>query len=258
MKLEFFKMQAQGNDYIYFDFLHSDQPQLNYSELAVKLSSRHKGIGSDGIVLLLPDPETDCFMRIFNADGSEALNCGSALRSISGYMHERTGSNNFRINTLSGIKTSSVSEDGVVEVFLGDPVIINKKVEISGFAGNLIQLGNIHFVVNVPVLPERSQFSDIAESILSDPEFSGKLNIEFVKVISPEEIEILIWERGSGATLACGTGACASAYSGITSNLLNTPINVRMPGGDVTADLRGKKIYLSGQVEYVFSGVTNI
>ena len=143
MKMDFIKMQAQGNDYIYFDFLETDIPELDYSVLSLKLSDRHFGIGSDGIVLILPDEKNDAFMRIFNADGSEAEMCGSALRCTASYLNSRKKLKKSSINTLSGKKKVEIKSNGKIRVSLGKAKMPKKRpISIFGFSGYPVNIGN--------------------------------------------------------------------------------------------------------------------
>lgn len=253
MNLKFFKMQAQGNDYIFFDFINNSIPDLNFSELAVKLSARHIGIGSDGIVLLLPDTNNDVFMRIFNADGSEAENCGSALRCITHYLHTLTGKDFFRINSLSGIKNGKVLPGKKIEISLGKPHMAQSEFKLNNYIGDLIELGNSHFVISGHSLPAKSELAEIYQ-LCQNNSNTRNANLEYARVISPHEIEILIWEKGSGTTLACGTGAAASVFAGLRSASLQSPVKVQMPGGEVTVKFDQDSISLLGRVDFVYSG----
>jgi len=253
MNLKFFKMQAQGNDYIFFDFIKSSIPHLNFTELAIKLSARHTGIGSDGIVVLLPDSDNDVFMKIFNADGSEAENCGSALRCITYYLHIHNGKDFFRINSLSGIKNGKVLPGGKIEISLGKPLLTQSEFKLNNYSGDLIELGNSHFVIYGQLLPAKTELSEIYQ-LCQNNRNTRNSNLEYARFISPHEIEILIWERGSGTTLACGTGAAASVFAGLRSGLLQSPVQVKMPGGKVSVKMDHDTMSLSGKVDFVYSG----
>jgi diaminopimelate epimerase len=257
MNLKFFKMQAQGNDYIFFDFINNSIPDLNFSELAVKLSARHTGIGSDGIVLLLPDTDNDVFMRIFNADGSEAENCGSALRCITHYLHDLTGKFFFRINSLSGIKNGKVLPGEKIEISLGKPLMVQSEYKLNNYSGDIVELGNSHFVIYGHSLPAKSELAEIYQ-LCQNNSNTRNSNLEYARVISPHEIEILIWEKGSGATLACGTGAAASVFAGLRSGFLQFPVKVKLPGGEVTVNIDQGNLSLAGRVDYVYSGEVSI
>jgi len=253
VKLEFFKMHAQGNDYIFFDLINKDLPDLDLSEMAIKLSSRHTGIGSDGIVLILPDPNHDTFMRIFNVDGSEADNCGSALRCITYHLFKKSGTRQVKINTRSGIKSGKVLDNEQVEIDLGEPEILESKLRIGNRSGYSANLGNPHYIVFLNDLPDNVELEEFSQNALLE-RFPKGINLEFAKIISTHKIKIKIWERGSGATLACGTGAGATVFAGLESGLLYSPVEVEMPGGTVTVTYSGKRLCLLGEVDFVFSG----
>ncbi|NQT65404.1 MAG: diaminopimelate epimerase [FCB group bacterium] len=256
MKLDFFKMNAQGNDYIYFDLIDKPLPKVDLSKLAIKLSNRNFSIGSDGIVLLLNSTTYDAKMRMFNVDGSEGMMCGSALRCVSYYLSQRSGKDKVTVETLAGIKIGLIKDkdERLVTIDLGVPEFIqNEEVEINGLKGNLISVGNPHFVTFIESLSEN--IAKCQGHIIDNPAyFPDGINVEFVRLISKNEIEIKVWERGSGVTLACGTGACAATFSGIEKGILSSPVVVRMPGGSVTVELKHSNIFLTGKVEHVFDG----
>lgn len=260
MKLNFFKMQAQGNDYIYFDFQNIELPKLDLAELSIRLSDRYFGIGSDGIVLILDSNDCDAEMRMFNSDGSEGQMCGSALRCVSFYLYTKTGKDALKIDTLAGIKTGQIidAENQLVRTDLGIPTFIkDEKLTINDHEGHLISVGNPHFVTFTKSLSE-----DLAKyqgRIIDNPVyFPDGINVEFVKIIDENTIDIKVWERGSGATLACGTGACAAGFCGIKLGKLHSPVDVRMPGGNVTVEYVDNKVFLTGSVEFVFDGTIDI
>lgn len=260
MKLDFFKMHAQGNDYIYFDLIDKPLPQVELSKLAIKLSKRNFSIGSDGIVLILNSKTSDVRMRMFNADGSEGKMCGSALRCVSYYLSQKSGKDKVTVETLAGNKTGLITdkEKRLVTIDLGVPEFIqNDELEINGLKGNLISVGNPHFVTFIKSLSEN--IAKYQGHIIDNPAyFPDGINVEFVKVVSKHEIEIKVWERGSGATLACGTGACAATFCGIKKGILVSPVVVQMPGGNVTVELKKSDIFLTGEVEHVFEGSIEI
>jgi len=260
MKLEFFKMQAQGNDYIYFDFLNDKLPEIDLPKLSKRISDRHFGIGSDGVVLILNSKTSDARMRMFNSDGSEGQMCGSALRCVSYYLYKKTGKKTLKIETLAGIKTGQIKDakKQLVKTDLGIPKFIqDEQVTINDHDAYLVSVGNPHFVTFMDSLSE-----DIAKyqgRIIDNPVyFPDGINVEFVKIINKNTIDIKVWERGSGATLACGTGACAASFCGIKLEKLVSPIEVKMPGGKVTVEYTDNNIFLTGSVEFVYNGTIEI
>ncbi|RLC56360.1 MAG: diaminopimelate epimerase [Candidatus Cloacimonadota bacterium] len=260
MKLNFFKMHAQGNDYIYFDLIDKPLPKIDFPKLAIKLSNRNFSIGSDGIVLILDSETSNAKMRMFNADGSEGKMCGSALRCVSYYLSQRLEKNKITVETLAGNRTGLIKDEEEISVTidLGIPEFIqSENITINNLEGSLISLGNPHFVTFLESLSEN--IAKYQGPIIDNPAFfPDGINVEFVKVINKNEIEIKVWERGSGVTLACGTGACAASFCGIKKGFLTSPIKVQMPGGSVTVELKKSNIFLTGKVEHVFSGSIEI
>ena len=183
MKLDFFKMHAQGNDYIYFDLIDKPLPQVELSKLAIKLSKRNFSIGSDGIVLILNSKTSDVRMRMFNADGSEGKMCGSALRCVSYYLSQKSGKDKVTVETLAGNKTGLITdkEKRLVTIDLGVPEFIqNDELEINGLKGNLISVGNPHFVTFIKSLSEN--IAKYQGHIIDNPAyFPDGINVEFVK-----------------------------------------------------------------------------
>lgn len=253
MNLEFFKIQSQGNDYLFFDLRNKAIPE-DLGKLSKKISDRHFGVGADGIVLILDDTKSNAFMRIFNADGSEAKMCGSALMSSTQYLANDLNKNKITINTNSGKKNGYVSKDHFVTVNMGQPEFNKNELTIGSFTGNVVQIGNPHFVTFLPDL-EENLAKEYGPQIEANKNFPGGINIEFAKIISRKLIEIQIWERGSGATLACGTGSCAAVFAGISKGSLDKKVTVKVPGGKVVVELEeSRQIKLTGKPEFVFSG----
>ena len=260
MKLDFFKMHTQGNDYIYFDFTEIKIPKIDFSKLAVKLCKRHFGIGSDGIVLILKDDDSEAFMKIFNADGSEGKMCGSALMCVSSYIGKKLGKKTINIDTISGIRTGLILDNNFneVKINMGSPEIISKEpLNVENFSGYLVQVGNKHFVTFIqnPLADMAVKFGPVIENNKSFPD---GINVEFVKIKSKNSIEMSIWERGSGATLSCGTGACASVYAGFQYDLLSNTVKVKLPGGEVSVEYENGEIFLTGIVSFIFTGTVEV
>lgn len=233
--LPFIKMHGLGNDYIYVDCFRSDTAQTiagaDLSALARRVSDRHFGIGSDGLVLICPSKDADARMRIFNADGSEAEMCGNAARCIAKYACENgLCGDAMTLETLAGIKQLAVHKQAG---------------KVDGITVQMgTDLGNPHkvFVIHEPV--ETFAIYGIEGT-----------NAEWVNVLNRREIRMRVWERGSGETMACGTGACASALETMNQGLTGSEVLVHMPGGDVTVrrDEQGM-IYLTGPATEVFRG----
>lgn len=258
MILEFVKMQGQGNDYIFLDLLNKPLPGIDLPELSRRLSDRHFGIGSDGLVLILPDDKADAAMRIFNADGSEGKNCGTALRCITAYLYSRSAKTQCRINTMSGVFTCELLDTATLKTRVSFPrPQILQEIHSQGFKGFLVNSGNLHFVTIIddlqPDLPARYGFL-----IENDNCFPERVNVEFVNILGPEDIKILFWEKGSGATLACGTGTAAAASLCYHLGLTPEKLTVHTPGGLLDILIHADELFLTGTVALVFSGSVNI
>lgn len=262
-KIKFTKMQGAGNDYIYVNTLAYplEQPE----KLAVKWSAPHTGIGSDGLVLISPSPVADFSMRIFNADGSEAAMCGNASRCIGKYVYEKglTDKKIITLETPAGIKTLQLHVAGgrveEVTVEMGQPRIgkIALEIEAGGHAytGTVVSMGNPHLVIFVETL---DQIDLAAEGPLLEthPLFPDRTNVEFVEVLSSREIRMRVWERGSGITQACGTGASASAVAAVVKGKTGRVVKVNMDGGTLTIrwDRDTGQVYMRGGATEVFEG----
>ncbi len=262
--IRFTKMHGAGNDYIYIyiDTLLNimDDP----SSLARLWSDRHKGIGSDGLVLIdrSPVPEADFSMRIFNADGSEAMMCGNASRCVGKYVYEKglTTSREIRLLTLSGIKTIYLNvHAGLVDactVDMGEPAFENPMQFLpqgtSLREGTFVSMGNPHYVIFADDVDAVGQEGRMLEN---HPAFPQRCNIEFAEM-RPEGIRVRVWERGSGITMACGTGACATAVAAALAGRAKRRSRILMDGGTLDVEWREQDnhVYLTGQAEFVFEG----
>ena len=270
-KIPFTKMHGCGNDYIYINVSQHpiDDPVL----AAIRWSDRHKGIGSDGLVLIdkSPIPEADFSMRIFNADGSEAMMCGNASRCIGKYLYERglTTKTEIRLLTLSGIKTLllHVNNDIVesVTVDMGEPVLENTAQFIPSQGlkqGTFVSMGNPHYVIFTDDVDQVGETGRILEH---HPAFPQRCNIEFAQIIPPSGrqeggIRTRVWERGSGITQACGTGACATAVAAVLTGRAGRQSEIIMDGGTLTIEWRQEDnhIYKTGPAAFVFDGEIKI
>jgi len=273
--LHFTKMHGLGNDYIYFNVI--DTPLPNPNALSVTLSDRHTGIGGDGIVLIGKSSAGDFSMRIFNADGSEAKMCGNASRCIGKYLYDKglTDKKVIRLDTLSGIKTLNLHVDDTnkvdtVDVDMGEGKLLNlpdgtierDTVTAFGqkFTATAIDMGNPHLVLFVNNA-ETIDIANIGASLETNPKFPGGINVEFVQVIDRNHIRMRVWERGSGITKACGTGACASAVACAMANLTEPEkCIVQMDGGNlkIMYSTYTKQVRMSGTANTVFEGEITI
>jgi diaminopimelate epimerase len=275
MGLKFVKMQGIGNDYVY---LNGFQATIEHpEELAIQLSNRHFGIGSDGLVLILPSGSCDFRMRMFNSDGSESPMCGNAVRCIGKFVYESglTAKTELTLETLAGVKKLRLfPEDGKVRkvtVDMGEPILSPQDIPVnlsmdpvvnydakfpSGtYPITCVSMGNPHAVIftgGIDQLP----LSVIGPEIETDPLFPLKTNVEFVEVVSPDHVRMRVWERGTGETMACGTGACAVLVAGVLNGLLERKATVSLPGGDLQIEWNAadNRVYMTGPAVNVFEG----
>lgn len=261
-KIRFTKMHGTGNDYIYVNTLLYNVPDPE--KAAIVWSDRHKGIGSDGLVLIGAStvPEADFSMRIFNADGSEAMMCGNASRCIGKYLYERalTTQTQIRLLTLSGIKTLDLHvSNGVVDsvtVDMLEPVLENEDQFIPGRnmdKGTFVSMGNPHYVIFTEDIDQVGETGRILEY---HPAFPQRCNIEFARVESDGSIRTRVWERGSGITQACGTGACATAVAASITGRADRKSLIVMDGGTLEIEWRksDNHIHMTGPATFVFDG----
>ena len=266
-KIRFTKMHGCGNDYIYVNTMEQKVP--NPQQAAIEWSDRHKGIGSDGLVLIgkSPVPEADYTMHIYNADGSEAMMCGNASRCIGKYLYERglTTKTKIRLLTLSGVKTLQLdiinNKVESVTVDMGKPVLEDE----SQFLGNrvldkgtFVSMGNPHYVI---FTDDVDQVGETGRALERHPAFPQRCNIEFARIVSGETadnttIRTRVWERGSGITEACGTGACATAVAAALTGKAGRKSDIVMDGGTLSIEWResDNHVYMTGPAEFVFDG----
>lgn len=260
--MKFTKMQGLGNDYLY---VYSKSEPNDPGELSKKLSDRHFGAGSDGMIWILPSDVADFKMRIFNADGSEAKMCGNGIRCVGKYVYDKgfTTKTTLKIETLSGIKTLGLEVNnkkvlnvsvnmGTVQVYSPFSIETSQKtLEVVP-----VSVGNPHAVIftkNAETVPVEALGSEIEHNKL----FSGGVNVEFVEIIAKNKLRMRVWERGSGITLACGTGACASVAAAVNAGFCseNCVIEVVLDGGILKIELLpDKSVIMTGPAEFVYEG----
>lgn len=275
MLRKFYKMQGIGNDYIYFDCMK--QPIEDAGALSVRLSDRHFGIGGDGVILLCPSDVADCRMKMYNLDGSEGKMCGNGIRCVGKLAHDLgyVNGDEVSIETLSGVKTLKLYTDsnGLVssaKVDMGAPVlrgdlipsllpgetVVNAPIEVDGrtFGATLVSMGNPHCVVFED--PDRVGLEHYGPLFERHPLFPERVNTEFVRVIDPLRLKMRVWERGSGETLACGTGACASVVAAVLNGYCkkNTEVSVFLQGGELRITYTDDTVYMTGGAKLVFTG----
>lgn len=271
--IRFTKMHGAGNDYIYVNTIK--YPIEHPEELAIKWSAFHTGIGSDGLVLIGKSPVADFSMRIFNADGSEAMMCGNASRCIGKYLYDNkiTDKKDISLDTLSGIKhlQLTVSEGKVskVTVDMGSPKLedvtiegkpehmVAKEITINNqtYKATAVSMGNPHLVIYINDI-EQIDLPTIGPLLERHPLFPGRINVEFAQKLNNNKVRMRVWERGSGITMACGTGACATAVAGFIIGETGRDVEIIMDGGSLNIkwDEESDKIYMTGDAVTVFEG----
>lgn len=273
--IKFTKMHGLGNDYVYIDAIN--QKIENESSLAKFVSNRHFGIGSDGLILICKSDIADFKMRMFNSDGSEAEMCGNGIRCVGKFVYDKglTDKTIVKIETLAGIKTLVLNtKDGKVEtarVDMGEPILEAEKIPVISkeqavknleleaenkkFKFTCVSMGNPHAITIV----ENTKEFDVEKygKILEvDKAFPKKANIEFAQIIDKENIKMRVWERGAGETLACGTGACATAVACNLNGLTDRKVNIELLGGTLNIEWNEKDnhVYMTGPAVTVFDG----
>lgn len=278
--LKFTKMHGLGNNYIYVNCFEEILKEEELPELAIRVSQVNTGIGSDGMILICPSERADFKMRVFNNDGSEAKNCGNGLRCVARYVYDRqlTDKTMFAIETLGGVVQAQINlqEGAVVSVTvdMGKPRLLKKDIPMQGqpeeqaieerhsfngreYALTAVSMGNPHAVIFVEDV-ERVNVEEEGKQIEWDPLFPERVNVEFIQCMNRQEILFRVWERGSGITQACGTGACAAVVAGILNDKLekNTPVTVHLLGGDLEIVwAEDEHVYMTGAAEFIADGV---
>lgn len=273
--MKFTKMHGAGNDYIYINCF--EENAVSPAELAVRLSDRHFGVGGDGVILICPSETADVRMRMFNADGSEGKMCGNGIRCVAGYAYERgiAPKTEMTVETASGIKKLSLNVDngkvsgvcvdmGVPSFECADmPAIsdmeefIDMPVEALGrsFDVTCVSMGNPHAVIFVEDVM-KTDVETIGRAIEAHPMFPERTNVEFVEDVDDRTLKMRVWERGSGETLACGTGACASLAAAAKLGICGRRARLCLRGGelDIKWNADDGHIYMTGPAEFVFDG----
>jgi diaminopimelate epimerase len=274
-RMKFTKMHGIGNDYVYVDCFR--EKVENPQELAIKVSDRHKGIGSDGLILIMPSDIADFRMRMFNLDGSEAQMCGNGIRCVGKFVFDtgHTQKKEITVETKAGIKTLQLFPvNGKVEkvrVDMGEPVftaknipviwneeqLINKEInfEPEKYALTAVSMGNPHAIIFTEGIAQLA-IEKIGKKIENHPMFPEKVNVEFVEILSPTHARMRVWERGSGETQACGTGACAVEVAAVLNGKLERKATISLLGGDLELEWseENNHVYMTGEAVTVFEG----
>lgn len=277
--IKFTKMHGLGNDYVYIDAIN--QNIENESSLAQFVSNRHFGIGSDGLILICKSEVADFKMRMFNSDGSEAEMCGNGIRCVGKFVYDKglTNKTTVKIETLAGIKTLILNtKDGKVEtarVDMGEPILEAEKIPVISnenpvknlnltaegekFKFTCVSMGNPHAITIVDST-EKFDVEKYGKVLEVDKAFPKKANIEFAQIVNKQNIKMRVWERGAGETLACGTGACATAVACNLNGLTERNVNIELLGGNLAIEWNKEDnhVYMTGPAVTVFEGTLEI
>ncbi len=286
MELHFTKMQGTGNDYVYVDLFHeavADPSAVpNFPALAVRISDRHFGIGSDGLILIAPSEVADCRMIMYNADGSEGAMCGNGIRCVAKYVYDHgiVQKDNITVETMSGVKTLKLTvKDGAVtnvEVNMGKAVLkpadipvkaegesfVARQIVVDGkeYKATCVSMGNPHCVIFTEGIDDLD-LEKIGPAFEHHEWFPDRINTEFVEVVDEHTIRMRVWERGSGETISCGTGTCASTVAAVLNGYCSRgeEIEVQIRGGKLyDTYLENGEVLMKGPAVTVFDGELNI
>ena len=278
MKIRFTKMQGCGNDYVYINGFTEKVPQEKKPEFVRFASDRHFGIGGDGVIFINPSDEADFEMEMYNADGTRAEMCGNGIRCVAKYVHDKGLTDQTQFSIVSGGKVKYMDltvENGItkaIRVDMGEPILTAAEVPVVSkneqsvdeeivvdnekYRMTCVSMGNPHAIVYVDDV-KNLLIEKIGPSFEKHERFPNRVNTEFVKVLDRNTVEMRVWERGSGETLACGTGACATAVACILNGLTEEKVTVKLLGGDLEIewDREKNKVFMTGPAKVVFDGV---
>lgn len=278
--VKFTKMHGIGNDYVYVNCF--EEEVKNPSEVSKYVSDRHFGIGSDGLILIKPSTVADFKMDMYNADGSQGEMCGNGIRCVAKYVYDYglTNKENISVETLAGIKHLELTiENGkvaLVKVNMGSPELVPEKIpvvaegeraidvplEVKGksYQMNGVSMGNPHCVIFMEEDVRNLDLEAIGPDFENHERFPKRINTEFVNVLDNQTLRMRVWERGSGETLACGTGACATAVAAVLNGLVQKEVTVKLLGGDLKIQWDGGEspVYMTGPATTVFDGIVEL
>lgn len=280
MNMKFTKMHGCGNDYVYVDC--TNEMIENPSEVSKYVSDRHFGIGSDGLILICSSETADFRMAMYNADGSEGAMCGNGIRCVAKYVYDKglTDKKNISIETKSGIKELELTvEDGkvsLVKVNMGAPILkakdipvdvdtekcIDSDINVDGkdYKITCVSMGNPHAVTFIDEDVKTFPIEKIGPKFENHPMFPDRVNTEFVQVLNRHEVNMRVWERGSGETLACGTGTCATVVACVLNGLTDDEVTVHLLGGDlfIKYDRENDTVWMTGLAVIAFEGTIEL
>ena len=276
--MQFAKLQGLGNDFIVINGLQEKIAEQEYSELALKMCDRHFGIGADGILLVLPSEKADIRMRVINSDGSEAEMCGNGIRCFARYVYEEkiVAKKEMTVETLAGIMVPKIITDTqdkvqLIEVDMGVPLLKKEQIpmvnveqtlgaelmiEGQAFTVTAVSMGNPHCVIFVDDI-KQTDLEYWGPRIERSSYFPQKTNVEFVQVLSENEVIMRVWERGAAITMACGTGSCATTVACVLNGKTARDVLLHLDGGDLQVrwDENNGHLYMTGAAENVFRGI---
>lgn len=278
--INFTKMNGLGNDFIILNFDDYKKTKTSPEKLAVKLCDRHFSIGADGLIIVNPEVKNaDTGWIFYNSDGSIAQMCGNGIRCFARYAFDKgiVNKKEFSVDTKAGIIVPKILDDGKIKVNMSKPVLIPEKIPVKTknnlnfevkvsdriFIANAVSMGNPHCII-ITDEDTKALALKYGREIETNPLFPEKTNVEFVKILSRNEINLDVWERGCAITLACGTGACASVAAAILNGLCDNNVKVNLPGGSLFIEWNGSindtkhDIYMSGSADYSFTGQISI
>lgn len=278
MKIRFTKMHGCGNDYVYINGFSEHIANEDKPGFVKTVSDRHFGIGSDGVIFINPSDIADFEMEMYNADGTRAQMCGNGIRSVAKYVYDRhlTDKEEMTIESMGKIKYITVfPENGkakLIKVDMGEPILEAKKIPVISneekvidepiftddkeYRMTCVSMGNPHAVIFLD--PDTLKIEELGPKFEYHVRFPERINTEFVKVLDRKNVKMRVWERGTGETLACGTGCCATAVACILNGLTDDEITVHVRGGDINVkwDKETNHIFMTGPAEFVFDGET--
>lgn len=273
--LKFTKMQGLGNDYVYMDAIH--QEIRNVSSLAKAISNRHWGVGSDGLILINKSDVADFKMQMFNPDGSESEMCGNGIRCVGKFVYDKglTNKTDIKIETLAGVKNLKLKVQNrkvkMITVDMGEPILEATKIPVRSdktlvrgmkikvldkeLVATCVSMGNPHAVILLEDI-DKLDIEEYGREIECNSIFPNRTNVEFIKVEDRKHIKMRVWERGTGETLACGTGACSSVVAGILNDVIDRNVIVKLLGGNLQIEWKKEDnhVYMTGPAVTVFEG----
>ncbi len=275
-KIKFTKMNGLGNDFVILDYEEYQKTKFSPDKLALKLCNRNFGIGADGLIIVNPNTDkADISWIFYNSDGSIAQMCGNGMRCFARYIYDKKiiDKKEFSVETKAGIIVPKIISDIEVCVNMGKPILEPDKIPCKAETNlnipytidnkeillNTISMGNPHCIIFVGKKSKELALK-YGSKIENDKLFPEKTNVEFVEILSRNEVTINVWERGCGITLACGTGACATAVAGILNGFLNNKVKANLPGGSLKIEWQGSRndtkhdVYMTGRADYSFEG----